>query len=130
MGPKAKLALATSNLATKAQSLLWRTAYQMFRHRLPRSSRLFQNVPEMNLQAAKKYTPKPYPGKMTVFLGGPVPPGFQLDPQSHLSGLHAADIHLKLVPGDRNSMWQEPNVAVLAEELKKCLREGAPRIAH
>ena len=67
---------------------------------------------------------------MTVFLGGPVPPGFQLDPQSHLSGLHAADIHLKLVPGDRNSMWQEPNVAVLAEELKKCLREGAPRIAH
>jgi thioesterase domain-containing protein/acyl carrier protein len=122
MGPKAKLELSTSNLATKAQSLLWRTAYQMFRHRLPRSSRLFQNVPEMNLQAAKNYSPKPYSGKMTVFLSGPVPSGFQLDPHSHLDGMYAADIHLRLVPGDRDSMLQEPHVAVLAEELKKCLR--------
>jgi thioesterase domain-containing protein/acyl carrier protein len=125
MGPKAKLALSASNLATKAQSLLWRTAYKMFRHRLPGSSRLFQNVPEMNLQAAKKYSPKPYSGEMTVFLSGPVPPGFQLDPHSHLDGMQAADIHLRLVPGDRNSMFQEPHVAVLAEELKKSLREAA-----
>ena len=35
MGPKAKLELSTSNLATKMQSLLWRTAYQMFRHQAP-----------------------------------------------------------------------------------------------
>jgi thioesterase domain-containing protein len=124
LGPKAKLELSTSNLATKAQSLLWRTAYQMFRHKLPASSRLFKNVPEMNLQAAKKYSPRPYPGKMIVFLSGPVPPGFQLDPHSHLDGMQAADIHLRLVPGDRDSMFQEPQVAVLAEELTKCLREA------
>jgi amino acid adenylation domain-containing protein len=128
MGPKAKLELATSNLVTKAQSMLWRTAYQMFRHRLAPSSRLFQNVPEMNLQAAKKYSPKPYSGEMTVFLSGPVPPGFQLDPHLHLDGMHAAGIHLRVVPGDRHSMFQEPHVAVLAEELKKCLREsGHPK---
>jgi hypothetical protein len=77
----------------------------------------------MNLQAAKKYSPKPYSGKMTVFLSGPVPPGFQLDPHSHLDGMYAADINLRLVPGDRDSMFQEPHVAVLAEELIKCLRE-------
>ena len=122
MGPKAKLELSTSNLATKVQSLLWRTAYQMFGHRLPRSSRLFQNIPELNLQAAKKYCPKPYSGKMTVFLSGPVPFGFELDPHSHLDGMHAADIHLRLVPGDRDSMFQEPHVSVLAAELKHCLR--------
>ena len=122
MGPKAKLQLSTSNLATKVQSLLWRTAYQMFGHRLPRSSRLFQNIPELNLQAAKKYCPKPYSGKMTVFLSGPVPSGFELDPHSHLDGMHAADIHLRLVPGDRDSMFQEPHVSVLAAELKQCLR--------
>jgi thioesterase domain-containing protein len=125
MGPKAKLELATFNLATKAQSLLWRSAYQMFRHRLPRSSRLFQNVPEMNLQAGKKYRPKPYSGKMTVFLSGPVPPGFQLDPHSHLDGMHAADTQLRLVPGDRDSMFQEPHVDILVEELKNSLREAA-----
>jgi amino acid adenylation domain-containing protein len=125
MGPKAKLELATFNLATKAQSLLWRTAYQMFRHRLPRSSRLFQNVPEMNLQAGKKYSPKPYSGKMTVFLSGAVPPGFELDPHSHLDGMQAADTDLRVVPGDRDSMFQEPHVDILVEELKKCLREAA-----
>jgi thioesterase domain-containing protein len=127
MGPKAKLQQSTSNLASKAQSLLWRTAYQTLGHRLPRSSRLFQNVPEMNLQAAKRYSPKSYSGRMTVFLSGPVPPEFQLDPHSHLDGMHAADIHLRPVPGDRNSMFQEPHVAVLAEALKKCLREAAHR---
>jgi amino acid adenylation domain-containing protein len=126
MGPKAKLRLSTSSIATKAQILLWRTTYQMFRHTLPRSSRLFQNIPEMNIQAAKKYSPKPYSGKMTVFLSGPVPAGFQLDPHEHLGGMQAADIHLRLVPGDTESMFQEPHVAVLAEELKKCLREAAP----
>src|SRR5262245_26149461 len=104
MGPKAKWELFNSNLASKAQSLLWRTTYRTFRHRLPSSSRLFQNVPEMNLQAAKKYSPNPYSGKMIVFLSGPVPPGFQFDPHSHLDGMHAADIHLRLVPGDRDSM--------------------------
>jgi amino acid adenylation domain-containing protein len=124
MGTKAKLELATSNLATKAQSMLWRTAYQMFRDRLPRSSRLFQNVPEMNLQAAKTYSPKPYSGEMTVFLSGPVPPGFQLDPHSDLDGMHATDIHLRVVPGDRHSMFQEPHVTVLAEELRNCLHEA------
>jgi hypothetical protein len=62
---------------------------------------------------------------MTVFLSGPVPPKFQLDPHSHLDGMHAADIHLRPVPGDRHSMFQEPHVAVLAEALKKCLRDAA-----
>jgi amino acid adenylation domain-containing protein len=125
LGPKAKLRLSTTSFATKAQTLLWRTAYPMFRHTLPRSSRLFQNVPQMNLQAAKRYSPKPYSGRMTVFLSGPVPAGFQLDPHEHLGGMQAADIHLRLVPGDTESMFQEPHVAVLAEELKKCLREAA-----
>ena len=127
MGPRAKLAEITKNLTRKVQSLLWRATYNLFGRILPRSSSLFRNVPEMNLQAAKRYVPRTYPGRMTVFLSGAIPAGFSLDPKLVLDGMDAREIDLRIVPGDRDSMLQDPFVSVLAEGLKACLSSAPAR---
>jgi hypothetical protein len=125
MGPRAKLAELAKNLTGKIQSLLWRVTYDLFGRVLPRSSSLFRNVPEMNLRAAKRYVPRTYPGRMTVFLSGAIPAGFSLDPKLVLDGMDAREIDLRIVPGDRDSMLQDPFVSVLAEGLKACLSSAA-----
>ena len=42
--------------------------------------------------AARKYAPRIFPGRMTVFLSGETPPGFSLDPERDLDGLEAGDM--------------------------------------
>jgi len=87
-------------------------------HRLPLSSKI---VPEMNLQAARRYKPKFYPGRMTVFLSGAVPEDFELDIETDLHGMCAEQVDIYRVPGDRHSMIDEPFVRALADQLRAFL---------
>lgn len=70
------------------------------------------------------YVARPYSGKMTLFLGGGAS-ARALDPR-HLDGMSAREIELIEVPGDRETMFREPFVAILAERLRDVLvRDGA-----
>ena len=121
-GWKNKLHELRKNTATKVQSAFWNVRYTLFKRFATPSSTLFKNIPQMNLQAAKRYMPKLYPGRMTVFLSGVVQPAFDLDPRIDLHGLEATDIDLKIVSGERDTMLREPFVTSLAEQLRTCLQ--------
>jgi len=113
-----KLHQTKNSIAIRTKDLLWDIGYGLFGKIAAPSSRLFQNIQGMNLHAARRYTPRVYPGRMTVFLSGSVWPGFQLHPPMDLCGLNADEIDLHLVPGDRDSMMRQPYVEVLAEKLR------------
>ena len=57
---------------------------------------------------------------MTVFFSG-FPSSFVFDPALDLYRVHADEIDLHLVPGDRDSMMREPSVATLARKIQQCL---------
>jgi thioesterase domain-containing protein len=122
MRTRAKLADLTKNSAEKVRSMLWRLIFKVFRHRLPP---LFRNVSEMNLQAVRDYAPKVYPGRMTAFLNGRVPAEISLDPDLSLFGMQAHEVQLRVFPGDGGSMFQEPFVGEMAEQLRTCLKDAA-----
>jgi thioesterase domain-containing protein/acyl carrier protein len=118
LGGMEKLQQVTASMAVRAKGLLWEIGYRLFGKIASPSSRLFQNIQGMNLHAARRYTPRVYPGRMEVFLSGAVWPGFQLDPDVDLYGMNAVELDLHLVPGERDSMMREPHVGVLAEQLR------------
>ncbi len=124
-GLHAKLSDVLLNLRAKSRSFIWRTMFKTVRGYLPPTSRFFRNIPEMNLQAAKRYFPGYYPGKMTVFLSGDVPSDFVVDPHLDLHGLDADQIEVRVVPGNQHTMMEEPHAGVLAAELDRCLQRKA-----
>ena len=128
MGTKAKLAYAAQNFADKTKSLVWRTAYKLFRDVAPDSSPLFRNVAEMNLNALRCYMPRTYPGQMIVFMSGKVPSGFQSNPtvrlKEYLYDMDASKVELRIVPGEADTMFREPFVNVLADHLRTSLEQS------
>jgi thioesterase domain-containing protein/acyl carrier protein len=73
-----------------------------------------------NDRARKAYTPKFYPGQVTLFraVDSYLAPG---NPDMGWSNLAGGGLDLHYVPGGHTSMYEEPHVAVLAEKLKACL---------
>ena len=104
--------------AAATTSWLWRLAYALWGRRARPSSRLLRNVPQMNLQAARRYAPRRYEGAMTVFASG------NLDPERDLAGMTAHEVEVVRVPGDRDSMLREPCVQILAQRLDACLERA------
>jgi amino acid adenylation domain-containing protein len=104
---------------------LWRLAYGLLGDTSAAPAWLLRNVGEMNLEAARRYRPRPYSGRMIVFLSGETPPGFRLDPEEDLDGLVAREIEVLRVPGATDTMMREPHVGALSAKLKACL-EGMP----
>ncbi|MCC5611553.1 condensation domain-containing protein [Nostoc sp. CHAB 5834] len=91
-------------------------------------------VAEANMQAKKGYTPKVYPGRVTLFRASepstfnklylPTPKDWSSrDPQHGWSGLASEGLEIHDVPGDHFSLFQEPHVQVLAQKLKACLNQ-------
>ena len=119
---------ATRSVAMSAQSCVWRLAYGLLGGNADAPSWLLRDVKEMNLQAARSYVPRTYPGRMTVFLSGDPPPGFRLDPEKDLAGLRSREMDVVRVPGGTDTMMREPEVGILAARLEACL--GETRGAH
>jgi len=109
-------------LSRSARSFLWRRAYGLLEGVPYLPSRLFRDVEEMNLHAARSYVPRMYPGSMIVYLSGETLPGLCLVPKRDLDGLEAREMEVVPVPGGTHTMMQEPHVAVLGALLKARLQ--------
>jgi thioesterase domain-containing protein len=79
------------------------------------------DVRRTNLRAARRYVPRTYPGRMTVFLSGEPPRDYVLDPARDLGGLTAHTLEVVPVPGSADTMMKEPHVGALSERLKALL---------
>jgi thioesterase domain-containing protein/acyl carrier protein len=83
----------------------------------PRIPDQFRRLLETHYQAMREYHPKPYPGRVTLFRA-------RTRPLFRLHGndlgwrkLAAGSLDVITVPGNHESMLEEPNVSVLAQSL-------------
>jgi aspartate racemase len=77
--------------------------------------------------AKQKYSIKPYPGKVTLFRAlkqRPLDEGWILEPLFGWGKLAEAGVEVYDVPGGHGSLLLEPNVSVLAENVKACLEKA------
>lgn len=72
-------------------------------------------------KAEKKYRPKVYPGKVTLFRASVQPLGIQSDTTLGWKDLVAGELEIHEVPGHHGSIVTEPYVGVLANKLEGCL---------
>jgi len=72
------------------------------------------------LQEVTDYSPTYYPGKITLFRPAEGTEGLYYDPEMGWDGF-ASGIDVYEIPGDRNTIFLEPNVQELAKRLSYCL---------
>lgn len=75
--------------------------------------------------ALTDYQPRPYPGRITLFRARKQPL-LSVDPTLGWGSLAADSIAVNVIPGTHEKMLEEPNVQILAAELKTCLVEAQP----
>jgi thioesterase domain-containing protein len=101
--------------------VLWH--WRIFHRYLPRHIFRWRRFIAAFNRARFSYTPRAYQGRITCFLSDEfslnhkklIPDWYKLD---------AGGIDIRFVPGTINTMWQEPHVQILAEQLKACLEEA------
>ena len=75
--------------------------------------------------AVRSFVPKPYAGRVALFLGDRYPANHPRNPSSEWKKLCTASFEIKRVPGlDTGRMLQHPNVDILIAYLKELI---APR---
>ncbi len=79
-----------------------------------------------SLRSAQAYTPQPYPGQIMLFFAKDQPVSVTKTSDPRLGWAELADeLHIYEVPGDHLGMLQEPNVQVLAQQLKRHLNHDS-----
>jgi thioesterase domain-containing protein len=81
-----------------------------------------------HIKLGSDYAVRPYPGKITLFRPSEVPVNV---PTRHDRGWGqlAAEVEVHFVPGHHHTMVKEPQVQVLAQQLRMCLQQGKDNAA-
>ena len=80
----------------------------------------------IHARASDHYHPGPYAGRIVLFRSNLSPFFGSLDPAFGWTDYARGGVTVKIVPGAHESILEEPHVAVLAAELKKCMQESPP----
>lgn len=73
-------------------------------------------------RAVSRYQPRPYDGKLTLFRASTVHPMLEhVGAELGWTGLARAGIESHAVPGDHETLVEDPNAVVLAAKLARCL---------
>jgi thioesterase domain-containing protein/acyl carrier protein len=81
-----------------------------------------RSVSAANYLGRKRYTPRPYPGQVTLFRASPSKEIGLLDTEKKGWGeLALGGVEVWEVPGDHVTLIQEPHVRVLGNQLRACL---------
>jgi thioesterase domain-containing protein len=73
--------------------------------------------------AARDYVPRPYAGRIILFQADEKSVRDAVDRKSGWGALATGTFERQPVPGDHNSMFAEPQAAILAQQLAACLEE-------
>ena len=84
-------------------------------------SRTLKKVEKSTRKAAHEYVPRVYPGRVALFRATKQPAWAYPDPNLGWKDLVAGGIDIYEVPGHHGAIVYEPRIAVLAEQLKRCL---------
>lgn len=91
-------------------------------------SELYRNLVEQaNSLAYQRYEPRTYPGRVVLFRAGEREVSAPDDRRLAWRGLVTGDLEVYTVPGgDSGRMLVEPNVRILATELRACMERALP----
>ena len=106
--------------------LISKTADKFYRGIGSSLPHVLRNLTWANKQAAA-YIQEVYPGRVTLFRAADQALCSYPDPLLGWGELFEGEVEIHVIPGAHNSMWQEPNVRILAEKLSDCLREAHTR---
>jgi aspartate racemase len=118
------LAARTRTLKRRSRSRLWRATHNVYRlmagqeRPLPQALR---SVEEGCWMAARRYVPHAYDGRVILFLAEQRSPSFSGDSRGGWNQLALGGMEVHVIPGDHVSILKEPNIQVLAEQLKACM---------
>lgn len=117
-------------LATNRLPWLSRWQWSAIARQLPEESRLqlmdeatirsLLPIVYANSQAAYRYVPQPYSGRITLFKAAEQPDATEQDQKLGWNAL-ASEIELHQVPGNHLSLLRQPHVQILAQQLRQCL---------
>jgi len=79
------------------------------------------SVPDINVTAAKAYSPGPYAGRSILFITEEAPSLYTIDPRRGWTSLIQGGIEVHDVEGDNLTMYDAPYIEGLAKKLKSCL---------
>jgi len=88
---------------------------------LPEEEELYSNLLKAHHQAFEKYTPRVYPGHMTLFRSREQYPKFSYEPELGWGELVAGGVEVYEITGPHEVITDEPHIRVLSEKLKACL---------
>ena len=101
--------------------VLWH--WKIFQRFLPGDIHRWRRFIDDFSRARKNYEPKAYHGRITCLLGEE----YSQDHEEAISDwydLTVGALDIRFVPGTIISMWRDPHVQILAEQLKACLEEA------
>jgi non-ribosomal peptide synthetase component F/thioesterase domain-containing protein/acyl carrier protein len=111
------------SLYIRASGLAWNIFQKLYRIRKrPMPGVLRDNV-MMFSSVAQAYTPKPYPGRVTLFRAAGRTAEYGNDPALGWEEVVRGEIRIITVPGDHMTILEEPHVWNLVEQLSACLEE-------
>ncbi|MTJ12825.1 AMP-binding protein [Anabaena sp. UHCC 0187] len=91
----------------------------------------YLDISTAHIQALNTYVFQPYPGKVTLFRtqdqNRTDAVGVEYDPQFGWGEIITGDLDVKYIPGSHLSLLNEPNVRVLAKQVKICLNQTQNR---
>ena len=116
-----KLNLLVTPLQTRGNQFLWRTGYALFRSMGYPIPACLQDHLKFFVFAAKRYHPRPYSGRVTLFRAARHDPQYGPDPKLGWAEVAKEGVDVHEVPGDHISILDDPGVGVLAEKLRSCI---------
>jgi thioesterase domain-containing protein len=101
--------------------VLWH--FRIFRRFIPIEIHRWRRFIDAFRKARMRYEPEAYQGRITCFLRDE----FSHNPKKGIgdwSDIAVGGLDVRFVPGNIYSMWQEPHVQILADQLQVCLDEA------
>jgi len=112
------------SVRVRAGQVTWGVVQKIYRFQnRPMPTALRDNV-RMFDAVARAYTPKTYPGRMTLFRAAGRTAEYGSDPALGWDAVVRGKIDVRTVPGDHMTILEEPYVWNLVEQLGNCLEEA------
>jgi thioesterase domain-containing protein/acyl carrier protein len=108
----------------RIRSRLWRLAYRFFSEYSKPLPMALRSVREAGYLANRDYTPGPFSGRVTLFRAAIRSVADATDRDMGWSRLARGGVEVHHVAGDHENMLIEPQVRVLARELRACIDRG------
>jgi amino acid adenylation domain-containing protein len=117
-----RIAGVLTSAAQKAKSVM-RSARKKVKRELTLTQMLAE-IEKANFRAERAYTPKPFPGRVTLFWCSDWSFRVFHDTRLGWSDVATEGLEVHVVPGNHKTMWVMPNAGTFAEKIRRCLQKA------